>query len=195
MSQKHTVDSNLDIHPAMPERWLDFEKLFVKNGACGGCWCMWWKLTRAEFERKKGATNKRAIKRIITSGKVPGILAYADGEPVGWCAVEPRENYSTLARSRMLQPVDDQPVWSVVCFFIAKAYRRKGVTVKLLEAAIDYVRKKGGKIVEGYPVEPKKGVTADAFAYTGLASAFRKAGFVEFLRRSPTRPIMRYYIR
>lgn len=156
---------------------------------------MWWKLTRSEFEKKKGAGNKRVIKRIIHSGEVPGILAYAGGEPVGWCAVELRESYPTLSRSRVLQPVDDKPVWSVVCFFIAKAYRRKGVTVKLLEAAIDYVRKRGGKIVEGYPVEPKKGTTADAFAYTGLASAFRKAGFVEVLRRSPTRPIMRYYVK
>ena len=156
---------------------------------------MWWKLTRSEFEKKKSAGNKRAIKRIINSGEVPGILAYAGSEPVGWCAVEPRDAYPTLARSRVLKPVDDKPVWSVVCFFIAKAYRRKGVTVRLLEAAIKYVRKRGGKIVEGYPVEPKKGATADAFAYTGLASAFRKAGFVEILRRSPTRPIMRYYIR
>ncbi|MFH1011192.1 MAG: GNAT family N-acetyltransferase [bacterium] len=188
------MDTNLTFHLLTFERRFDFEKLFGKNGACGGCWCMWWKLTRAEFEKKKGAGNKRAIKRIISSGAVPGILAYAGGEPVGWCAVELRTNYPTLSRSRILQPVDDKPVWSVVCFFIAKPYRRKGVTVKLLEAAIDYVRKNGGKILEGYPVEPKKGTTADAFAYTGLASAFRKAGFVEILRRSPTRPIMRYYI-
>jgi GNAT superfamily N-acetyltransferase len=186
---------DLIFHPVISKNWPDFEKLFGKNGACGGCWCMWWKLTRSEFEKKKGAGNKRAIKHIIHLGKVPGILAYVGGEPVGWCAVEPRANYPTLERSRVLKPVDDQPVWSVVCFFIAKPYRRKGVTVKLLEAAIEYVRKKGGKIVEGYPVEPKKGTTADAFAYTGLASAFRKAGFVEVLRRSPTRPIMRYYIR
>jgi GNAT superfamily N-acetyltransferase len=86
-------------------------------------------------------------------------------------------------------------VWSVVCFFIARKFRRKGLTVKLLKTAIDDVRKKGGKIIEGYPVEPKKGQTPDPFAYTGTASAFRKAGFVEVVRRSETRPIMRYVIR
>jgi len=186
--------TKLRFHPVTPERWPDFETLFGPRGACGGCWCMWWKLTRSEFEKKKGTGNKSAMKRIIHSGKVPGILAYAGGEPVGWCAVEPRESYPTLSRSRVLQPIDDKPVWSVVCFFILRPYRRKGVTVKLLEAAIDYVRKRGGKILEGYPVEPKKGTTADAFAYTGLAAAFRKAGFMEVLRRSPTRPIMRYHI-
>lgn len=106
-----------------------------------------------------------------------------------------REAYPTLERSRTLKRVDNEPVWSVVCFFVAKPFRRKGVTRKLVRAAIEYVRKQGGKILEGYPVEPKREKIPDAFAYTGLASTFRKAGFVEVLRRSETRPIMRYVIR
>lgn len=155
---------------------------------------MWWRLKRSDFMRQRGETNKKALKEIVDSGKVPGILAYADGEPVGWCAVSPREAYSALERSHILKRIDDKPVWSVVCFFVAKPFRGKGLTVKLLKAVVDYVRKKGGKIVEGYPVEPKKGRMPDPFVYTGLVSSFSKAGFVEVLRCSESRPIMRCYI-
>jgi GNAT superfamily N-acetyltransferase len=90
--------------------------------------------------------------------------------------------------------VDEQPVWSVVCFFVARSQRRKGLTVELLKAAVDYARANGARIVEGYPVEPKAGKAPDIFVYTGLLSAFKQAGFTEILRRSETRPIMRYYL-
>lgn len=155
---------------------------------------MWWRLPRSEFMLSRGKRNKKALKNIVDSGKIPGILAFLEREPVGWCAVAPREEYPTLERSRLLKRVDDEPVWSVVCFFVAKKFRRKGITVKLLEAAIDYVKKQGGKIIEGYPIDPMKGGTPDPFAYTGLVSAFRKAGFAEVDRRSKTRPIMRYRV-
>lgn len=185
---------NPQFHPLSPERWPDFEALFGERGACGGCWCMWMRLPRSQFEQHKGEGNKQAMKAIIEGGNVPGLLAYLDGQPVGWCSVAPREAFSYLSRSRILKPVDEQPVWSVVCFFIHKQHRRQGWTVRLLGAAIDYVKQQGGKIVEGYPVEPKEGKLPDVFVWTGLAAAFKKAGFVECLRRSETRPIMRYYI-
>jgi GNAT superfamily N-acetyltransferase len=184
----------LAFHPLTPARWKDFETLFGARGACGGCWCMWWRLKRADFEKKKGPGNKRAMKALVRSGERPGILAYEGKKPVAWCAVAPRAHYPVLGRSRILKPVDDRPVWSVVCFFVDKAHRKQGITPRLLEAAVRHVKKKGGRIVEGYPVEPRKGTTPDVFAYTGLASAFRKAGFKERLRRSETRPIMRFEI-
>jgi GNAT superfamily N-acetyltransferase len=187
-----TGPENLEFRPLTPRRWPDLETLFGERGACGGCWCMFWRLTRAEYEKKKGVGNRRAFKKLVESGKVPGVLAYAVGAPVGWCAVAPRTDYSTLARSRVLAPVDEQAVWSVTCFFVARPFRRRGVTVELLRAAVDFARKKGAKIIEGYPVEARKGKMPDVFAYTGLPSAFRKAGFVEILRRSRTRSIMRY---
>jgi GNAT superfamily N-acetyltransferase len=134
------------------------------------------------------------MKAIVDSGRVPGILAYHEGRPVGWCSVAPREEFPRLERSRTLKPVDDEPVWSVVCFFIAKSYRRRGVARRLLQAALNYVRESGGRIVEGYPVEPKKIGIPDLFAYHGLASMFRTAGFKEVARRSETRPMMRYVI-
>jgi GNAT superfamily N-acetyltransferase len=113
---------------------------------------------------------------------------------VDWCSVAPREEFLRLGQSRILKPVDDEPVWSVVCFLIAKSTRRRGVAGRLLQAALDYVRDCGGRIVEGYPVEPKKGSTPNLFTYHGLASMFRSAGFKEVARRSETRPMMRYVI-
>ncbi len=184
----------LEFHSLTPERWGDLEKLFGPHGACGGCWCMWWRLPYSEFMRNRGERNKETFKTIVDSGKILGILAYTKDQPVGWCAVATRETFPKLERSRILKRVDDKPVWSVVCFFIAKAFRRKGISVELLKAAVNYATKQGAKIVEGYPVEPKKEWTPDAFAYTGLASAFRKVGFVEVVRRSETRPVMRYMI-
>jgi GNAT superfamily N-acetyltransferase len=181
----------LRIHPLTPRRWPDLVKLFGPRGACGGCWCMWWRLPRAEWERRKGAGNKRALKRLVEAGEVPGLLAYAGREPVAWCALAPRERYPVLGRSRVLAPVDGKPVWSVVCFFVARAWRKRGVTSQLLAAAVAYARKRGARIVEGYPVVARRGEMPAAFAYTGFPSAFRRAGFAEVARRSPVRPIMR----
>jgi len=181
-----------DFRPLTPATWDDFTTLFGERGACGGCWCMWWRLTRPEFERNKGEGNRAAMQAIVESGEVPGILAYHQAEPVGWCAVAPRERFARLARSRILQPVDDRPVWSVVCFFIRKDFRRRGLSLALLRAALDHVRRSRGDVVEGYPVEPKDGRLPDAFVWPGLAATFRAAGFTEVARRSPTRPVMRY---
>ena len=135
------------------------------------------------------------MKRIVDRGEPPGLLAYVDGAPVGWCAVAPRETFPPLDRSRILKPVDDQPVWSVVCLFVAKEFRHKKISVRLLKAAADYAKKHGAKIIEGYPSEPKKDTMPDVFAYQGLASAYLQAGFTEVARRSPTRPIMRRRLR
>ena len=185
---------SLQFHPLTPERWAHFEKLFGERGAAGGCWCMWWRLQKKEFDAQKGEGNRRAMKAIVDSGRIPGILAYHQGQPVGWCSVAPREEYPRLDRSRILKPVDDQIVWSVVCLFVTKAYRRKGVSTELVKAAVDYVRRKGGRIVEGYAVEPKTDRIPDLFAYHGPAAVFQQAGFQEVARRSKTRPIMRYLI-
>ncbi len=185
----------LTIKPLTPARWPDFETLFGARGACGGCWCMFWKLPNKDFKELAYDGNKAAQKALIASGCIPGLLAYAGGEPVGWIAVEPRDQYPRLARSRILAPVDEQRVWSITCFFTRRGERGKGVSKELLKACIEHVRKHGGKIVEGYPTEPKAGKLPDPFVYTGLASAFRAAGFTEVARRSDTRPIFRYVIR
>ena len=185
----------LEFQPLTVERWKDFTDLFGKRGACGGCWCMWWRLPAREFEARKGDANRRAMRNIVRSGEVPGIIAYVDGEPAGWCSVGPREAYPRLAGSRILRPVDDLPVWSIVCLYIARDHRKKGLSPKLIKAAADFARGRGARAVEGYAVEPGRGGTADAFAYHGPASAYRRAGFTEVARRSATRPIMRRLFR
>jgi GNAT superfamily N-acetyltransferase len=180
----------LEIEPATADRWADIVALFGRRGACGGCWCMYWRRSAAEYERGKGQGNRDALRRLVAGGATPGLLAYAGGAPVGWCAVGPRETYPRLERARVLKRIDDRPVWSVVCLFVAKDCRRRGVSVALLEAAAAFAASRGARMLEGYPVEPR-GAMPDAFAWTGTAAAFRAAGFREAARGSPTRPIMR----
>ena len=189
-----TSNNQLLFAPLTPERWPDLESLFGPKGACGGCWCMYWRLSGKIYDAQKGEINRLALRSLIEEGDPTGILAYTDDKAVGWCAMAPREHYPTLGRSRVLKPVDDLPVWSITCFFISRPYRRRGITERLIEASVAYAHHEGAKIVEAYPVEPKGGNAPDVFVYTGLASAFRKVGFQEVARRSETRPIMRYYI-
>jgi GNAT superfamily N-acetyltransferase len=153
---------------------------------------MYWRLTRQQFSKQQGDLNRQALRSLVDSGIIPGLLAYQEGQPVGWCSVAPRHEFPVLARSRILKSVDDQPVWSVVCFFVARSQRRHGLTVQLLHAAVEYATAHGARIVEGYPVDPKEGKAPDVFVYTGLYSAYKQAGFTEVARRSQTRPIMRY---
>jgi GNAT superfamily N-acetyltransferase len=194
MTDEIKTRSKYKFFPATKKRWKDFEKLFGEKGACAGCWCMYWRVGSSVWEKQKGKPNKKAMNRIINSGSIPGILAYAD-DPVGWCSVAPREEFIRLENSRVLKQVDEKPVWSVVCFFIHKDYRKKGLSVALLNAAKKFVKSNGGKIIEGYPVEPKKDKMPDVFAWTGLSASFLKAGFKEVARRSETRPVMRFYIK
>lgn len=188
MLEKH----GLTFRSVKPDTWSDLESLFGEKGACGGCWCMYWRLRRKDFDAQRGELNKRAMKAIVDGGEVPGILAYKDGKPIAWCSFGPRENFKVLANSRILKPLDENPVWSMVCLFILKPFRRMGVSTEILLAACDHARSQGAHIIEGYPVDPDpvKGIP-DAFAWTGIAVSYIKAGFVEVERRSPTRPIMR----
>lgn len=188
-----SASSTLSFRPLTPDLWTDFEHLFGPKGACAGCWCTFWKLRGKAYEENVGEPARQMQKSIVDLGTVPGLLAFDGDEPVGWVAVEPRSAYPKLAHSRVLKPVDEAEVWSVTCFFVAKQARRQGLTVKLLQAALDHVRKRGGKIVEGYPVDAERELP-DVFVYHGTAAAFRKAGFVEVARRSETRPVMRYFI-
>jgi GNAT superfamily N-acetyltransferase len=181
----------LTFAPLTPARWDDIAALFGERGACGGCWCMLWRTRRVDFDAGKGRSNRNAFHRLVQAGGTPGVIAYSGNTPIGWCAVAPREQYSALARSRVLAPVDDTPVWSISCLFVERGHRRSGVSSRLLKAAVDHARAGGAAIVEGYPVEPRTGSVPDAFAWTGLAASFRRAGFSEVARRSATRPIMR----
>lgn len=184
----------LGFHPVTASRWSDVEELFGERGACGGCWCMFWRLPRKEFEANKGTGNKRAFKKLVKNGRQPGIVAYLGSEPIGWCSVAPREQFIALERSRILKPVDARAVWSISCLFVKKAHRRKGISARLLRAAVEFAAKQGARVIEGYPVEPSMEKMPDPFLWHGVPSAYKAAGFSEVLRRSKSRPIMRIEI-
>jgi GNAT superfamily N-acetyltransferase len=194
MPSETSLPVDLEFYTVTPELWQDLQTLFGERGAYGNCWCMWWRLSRSEFDKRTGREKRQALKTIIDTGEVPGILAYADNQPIAWCSVAPRESFPSLERSRTLKRVDDRPVWSIVCFFVAKPFRRQGMMVRLLITAIDYAREHGAKILEGYPVEARSDKIPDVSSFTGIMSAFVEAGFVEVERRSEHRPIMRYFI-
>lgn len=186
----------LSFHPLTLERWKDFEKLFGEKGACAGCWCMYWLMPKKEYDEKRtDGRTKKEMKNIVKRNIQPGILAYDGKAPVGWIAIRPRESYSRLVNSKILQPVDDKPVWSIVCFFIHKDYRKKGISVQLINSAYEFAASRGGTIVEAYPTDTKNKTSALVFIYTGTYSAFKKAGFSEVTRRSETRPIMRKIVK
>ncbi len=177
--------------PLTPASWPDFATLFGANGACGGCWCMLWRLPRKAFDAGKGAANCAAMRQLAETGPAPGILGYLDGQVAAWCSLGPRADFPGLERSRILQPVDERPVWSLSCLFIEKKFRRQGLSSQMIRAAADFARQQGANILEAYPVEPKQGQMPAVFAWTGIAAPFLKAGFLEVARRSETRPILR----
>ena len=194
MALERLSRDELTFKPVTMNEWLDFTSLFEEPGPQNGCWCMYWRVKRADCQKQFGEGNKLAFRKIVEAGKVPGILAYYHGRPVGWCSIAPREEFSVLDRSPTLKRIDNLPVWSVVCFFVSKAYRRRGLTDILIQAAIEYARDKGAKIVEAYPLREEITKLLPYERYMGIETTFRKAGFEVFTRRSERRPVMRYYI-
>jgi len=178
-----------EIHPATPDLWPQMEGLFGRKGACNGCWCMYWRIGSAYHQRPR-EENRLALKAIVEAGPPPGLLAFDGGVAVGWCQITPRAHLRWIEGKRNLAPVDDAPVWSISCFYVRARHRRLGVTKALIEAATDFAAQAGATIVEAYPIDKTvgKGTTN---AFTGIASSFAAAGFIEVARRSPTRPIMR----
>lgn len=185
------------VAPLTAERWDDLVALFGPKGAYGGCWCMFFRRPKPAWSagcKENGRGNRRALLALAKVGPAPGLLAYVGKEVAGWCALAPRVDYVRLATSRSLQPADpaaatDPAVWAVTCFYVARAHRGQGVTVALLDAAAKFARQNGAHTLEGYPNDPKAR-WPDAFAYHGTVSAFRKAGFAEVRRVSPTRAVM-----
>ena len=154
---------------------------------------MYWRIPRKECQRNYGEGNKDFLKKIVESGTVPGILAYHNEKPVGWCSVAPREDFPVVGRSSTLKPIDEQPAWSIVCFFVSKPYRGSGLTHQLIKAAIRYAQVHGARIIEAYPIDIRAKYI-EYERYSGLTTTYEKAGFKEAFRRSERRPIMRYYV-
>lgn len=156
---------------------------------------MWPRLVASEYRRRRGTPNRRAFQRLVEAGPPPGVLAYVDGEPAGWCAIAPRHRLARLERSRVMAALDDKPVWSVTCFFIGRRHRGRGLTLRLLRAAMKLAATHGGRLIEGYPTDPAGKRRPALFVWTGVSATFARAGFREVARRAPTRPIMRRAVR
>ena len=180
-----------------PELWKDLENLFGQNGACGGCWCMSWRRTKGEnWEDMKGYPNKKRFKRLVVSGMAHGVLAYDEGEPIGWCSFDRRQDYSKLDRSPSLKCDDSAEVWSIPCFFIKKDYRGQGVGTLLLSEAVKAIKDLGGKIAEGYPTKPYNygNSIPAAFAWTGTNQMFKKLMFKPVGKKDGSKQRMRLSI-
>jgi GNAT superfamily N-acetyltransferase len=174
--------------------WKDFEKLFGEKGACGGCWCMFWRLRNADFNRMKGEQNKLAMHMLVKADESVGFIAYHKSDPIGWISVSPRQAFIKLDTSRTIKPVDDKPVQSVSCFFLDKKYRSKGLSSEILKLVIAHFKNSSHKILEAYPVNPRKKKMPDAFAWTGLINSYLKAGFEIVSKPSQSKFIVRYYL-
>jgi len=185
----------LEVHPLTRDRWDDLVELFNRPGASivRGCWCMYYRRSGSSGVGP-GEANRKAMKALVDAGTIPGLIGYQHGSPVGWISLGPREDYEKLRRSPVMKPVDDKPVWSIVCFFVDAKARGRGASKALLEAAIDYARSQGVTLLEAYPVDKPERSHSD-FMWFGAKSMYDRAGFKEVARRKETRPVVRRVLR
>jgi GNAT superfamily N-acetyltransferase len=196
-----TPSGSLDIVPLTGDRFADLATLFESGGDPRWCWCMYVRVRGRTWSNSSAATNREDLRQLTETadageGEAPGLVAYRDGVVVGWVSLGPRPDYDRLAWSTLLGPVDDRPVWSIVCFVVGRHHRRQGVASRLLDAAIEHARSRGARTLEAYPLHESRGRVSGAAAYVGTQAMFERAGFaVVELRRwnetAPPRPIMR----
>jgi GNAT superfamily N-acetyltransferase len=179
--------STIEYHPVTLDRLSDLEHFSAQHGKFRYCSCMRWRMTSSEYQRSTKESRVWALSDMVRKGMPIGVLAYHDGDPIGWCSIAPRETYHALEHFRALPRLDTIPVWSVVCFFVDSAVRRHGVTRGLLHAAVDYARAHGASVLEGYPVEPGPRL----YTYMGSPETFRQAGFVDVTPAGQARQVMR----
>ncbi len=170
----------VEILPLTPERFPDLATLFEQGGDPKWCWCTWFRFRGRDFKNSTGAQNRadfEAATAALAPQRAPGLVAYEGGVAVGWTSLGPREDFDRLMHARVLAPVDDTPVWSIVCFVVGRASRSKGVGRALLAAAIDYARHHGATTLEAYPVDTQARHITSANAAGGTLSMFERAGF------------------
>jgi len=180
-------EGTLTARPLTPERFGDIEEVFGDAGAARRCFCMHWRRPDGGFPDNRPTRDRFADR--VNDGRAPGLIGYLAEVPVGWVQVGPRDEFPTIERSRLLKPVDEAEAWSINCFVTRVGYRRRGIATALLTAAMAFARDQGADLVEGYPVDGERSSAVDYF--TGTLRMFQDEGFVEILRRNPTRPIVR----
>ncbi|WP_028658831.1 GNAT family N-acetyltransferase [Nocardioides insulae] len=165
-----------ETHPVTPDRFEDFAEVINRTRRPNHCWCLSHRLRPVEIEELGGGSRELAMRRLCEREHPPGVVTYRDGEPVGWCSIGPRSENTRLAGSRLIRPVDELPVWSIVCVVVRSGHRRQGVTAPLLEGAVDYAAAHGAPAVEAYPVDPP-GRMDVTMSFVGTRSMFAAAGF------------------
>jgi GNAT superfamily N-acetyltransferase len=183
----------MHFEPLTPDRSGDLADLFAGNATARGCWCMWFLLPSRDVRAGWGRGNRDRFEDLVRCDNVPlGLLAYADDQPVGWCAAGPRARYATVVRSRLMtgrEPAEDASVWFVPCFFVRAGSRRAGITERLLLATVEQARRHGAAAVEGFPLAGAGPHQSDR--YLGTEPLFAACGFQATARPSPRRVVMR----
>jgi GNAT superfamily N-acetyltransferase len=190
------VVAEITVAPLTPQRFADLSQLFNEGGDPKWCWCMYFRKRGISWSNSSARENRAGLEALAEGQAKPGLVAYRDGVAVGWVSLGPRETYDRLGSSKVLAPLDDKPVWSIVCFVVSKSARGAGVASALIKAAVGYAREQGATTLEGYPVAADRGRVPAADAFHGTQSMFEKAGFVlaekrQYSKTSPIRPIMR----
>ena len=198
------ADGALEIHPLTPERLPDLAALFAEGGDPKRCWCAFFRVRNADIVHWDAESNRAVLERAVETtgaeGRSPGLVAYRDDAAVGWVSIGPRDDYARLQASKVLAPLDDKPVWSIVCFVVSRRVRRQGVARALLDAAIGYARDYGATLLEAYPVETHGERMPSANVFKGTLAMFERAGFGVVERRqfsatTPVHPIVRRAVR
>jgi GNAT superfamily N-acetyltransferase len=181
------VEKQISIHKVAATDFPLIEQLFGKNGACEGCWCMYWRVnTNKEYKEGCGTKNKNSLKKLVEKGKVHALIAMYGNQPAGWCTYGPRKDFKRLKDYRTLKRDTHPGLWSIVCFFTSLKYRRKGISNALLEKSIEECFKNGATEVEGFPTKMTGKYT---YTYTGITSQFERLGFKHMVREGEKRVI------
>ena len=185
------------IVPIADAAWPDVQQVFGTRGDPARCWCQFFKLTNQQWWDEPTEAKEALLHAQAGEGTGPGLIAYLDGEPVGWCAIEPRPNYPQALRSKVVttastERADDSSVWAITCFVVRTGFRRRGVATALVAAAVDWARQHDARLIEGYPVDTAaREKTSAAALYHGSVSLFESAGFTLAVRPTPGRALMR----
>jgi len=190
-TEKINMTSKLKFEQLTSSNWKEFEMLMGEKGGCGNCWCMYFRLPYKIFQENKPNGNKKMMKNLVNKGTPQGLIASMNSEPVGWIAMAPREDYIKIENSRVFKRIDEQPVWSITCFFVRKEYRHKGLSQQLIKGAVDFAKKKKIKILEAYPAIPYAEKVPHPFLWVGVLSSFVKNGFTIVRQQSKSRAMVR----
>jgi len=175
------ASDRIEIRPLDAEDWSAVETLFGPRGACGGCWCMWWRVPMGgrSWEAAKGEPNRVAFRKLVKAGEASGVLAFVGDEPAGWCAIGPRAGFPRIDRSKALVREWSAATWSLNCLYVPVRWRGQGVARALVAGAVELARQRGAAEIEAYPQSLAPGERqAGAFVWTGVPALYEPLGFV-----------------